>query len=474
MRVQVTVKGATFWVPCGEGDQSLKWLSLVAAQQYELRKPQGRARYREPANSKRGFFIPSGMSSAKGVAFRDPTAKVCDVFQDGASVTVELQETVVVDSINAPVQTDWQQKCFCEGPASKLRISSENLRKEEELRHSAELLKLEKDAKNRKRMEQAGAMDGMSVGSNFSVNVQEYGIQAVNGAADWSMIADVVGETSKKDQDELEEYFPVIFPVLNDIYAHFAGQRRNNTNNNKNSKGDNASMSFAEFSHFLHAARVEHAYKDSDVIREYVLTTKRRLARSSSNESKSDVETEDFITRIEFLAACIVVGIQKADGTMRSSGSVEALLKKYLEPNWLEPRSATKVRVLIDGPRTNTMLTDSRPYLKEVFDHYTSDIGGVMTEECFASVMKEAGILMRQPGEGNDSAEERMNALAANSFFGAQGFPPRHLELNELVFAEFIEATCRLSLESLNTSAEEFARVQLGVDALLDLRRNIR
>ena len=97
-----------------------------------------------------------------------------------------------------------------------------------------------------------------------------------------------------------------------------------------------------------------------------------------------------------------------------------------------------------------------------------------MTEESFTAVMKDGGLLMRHPGEGGEDAAQRMNALALKSFFGAQGNPPRQFELNELVFAEFVEATCRLALESLNTSAEPFARVQLGVDALLDLKRNMR
>jgi hypothetical protein len=41
---------------------------------------------------------------------------------------------VEVDSIGAPVLSDWQQKSFCVGEASQLRLKSEALRKEEEVR----------------------------------------------------------------------------------------------------------------------------------------------------------------------------------------------------------------------------------------------------------------------------------------------------------------------------------------------------
>jgi hypothetical protein len=69
---------------------------MVAAQQYEIRKPKGRARSREPANSSRGFFLPSGMQSEKGEYLRDPNAKVNEVFTDGAELVVELQDAVEV------------------------------------------------------------------------------------------------------------------------------------------------------------------------------------------------------------------------------------------------------------------------------------------------------------------------------------------------------------------------------------------
>ena len=458
-----------FFVPCGDGDQTLKWLSLVAAQQYELRKPQGRARYREPSNSKLGFFIPMGMTSAKGVALRDPNALINEVFTDGAVVKVELQDVVEVDSINAPVQSDWQQKSFCEGEASQLRIKAEEERKETEKARAVERNKLDKAVKDRKRME---------LNMNNSVSVQEFDIQAVNATQDWSMIAEVIGESSTKDQEELEDYFPTIFPTLTDIFTHFVGPRRKETANDRAPAHTPAStsMTFAEFSHFLHAARLDHAYRDSDVIKDYVLTTKRKLARGAGMglaESKGDDDSEDFMSRTEFFACLVVVAIAKVEGTMRSADSMENLLVKYLEPNWLEQRVDDKVRVLIDGPRTSTMLAESRPYLKDVFDFYTSDAGGVVTEEIFATIMKDAGLLMRHPGESNEVATKRMDSLATSSFFAAQGNPSRHLELNELVFSEFVEATCRLALESLS-GGEDFGRVQLGVDALLDLRRNMR
>ena len=69
--------------------------------------------------------------SGKGESLRDPNAKINEVFNDGAEVTVELQESVEVDNIGAPALSDWQQKSFCVGEASQLRLKADMARKEE-------------------------------------------------------------------------------------------------------------------------------------------------------------------------------------------------------------------------------------------------------------------------------------------------------------------------------------------------------
>ena len=130
--------------------------------------------------------------------------------------------------------------------------------------------------------------------------------------------------------------------------------------------------------------------------------------------------------------------------------------------------------MLMDSDKVTKMLGDSWPYLKQVYNFYVQTDTGVMTQETFGNVMKDAGLLMRNPGEQADAAEDRMSSLTLNAFFGAQGFPARQLELAELVFAEFLEATCRLSVESLSQQTTSFEKFQLGLDALLDLRRNMR
>jgi hypothetical protein len=125
MKVKVNVNGLEFFVPCGDGDQSLKWLSLVASQQYSIRRPNGRSRNREESKSKTGFFLPLSVQSAKGEELSDPEQRINEVFQDGAEVRIELQEEVEIDAIGAPVLSEWQVKSFAVGEASKLRLAAD-------------------------------------------------------------------------------------------------------------------------------------------------------------------------------------------------------------------------------------------------------------------------------------------------------------------------------------------------------------
>ena len=91
-------------------------------------------------------------------------------------------------------------------------------------------------------------------------------------------------------QDELEEYFREIYGLLDEIFINYAGEK-------KKESAEPCTMTFAEFSHFLHMTRIYHAYKDLSMIKEFVLETKRRLMEAS--ESKREDPSEEFLNKEE-------------------------------------------------------------------------------------------------------------------------------------------------------------------------------
>ena len=90
MKVTVVVEKMNFVVPCGPGEQKMKWLGLVAAQRHALAVPHGRTRAREESDEKRGFFLPKDVLDYRGGSL-DPDLVIKDVLNDGDEVKVELQ-----------------------------------------------------------------------------------------------------------------------------------------------------------------------------------------------------------------------------------------------------------------------------------------------------------------------------------------------------------------------------------------------
>jgi hypothetical protein len=89
MRVIVSCGELRMDIPVGQGEQSMTWLALVASQRYALRKPSGQRRAREESHAVRGFFLPEEMSTEDG-GVTDPNAKICDVLEDGGTVSVKV------------------------------------------------------------------------------------------------------------------------------------------------------------------------------------------------------------------------------------------------------------------------------------------------------------------------------------------------------------------------------------------------
>ena len=122
IRLRVSVHGKTMEVPCGDGQQPVRWLATVVAQRFAALMPHGRGRMREEAAAKRGFFIPrevllGGGGGGGGGEVADANAKIADVFADGSQCTVVLQRQIDLDDGNQPVPSDWATAAFCHDEA---------------------------------------------------------------------------------------------------------------------------------------------------------------------------------------------------------------------------------------------------------------------------------------------------------------------------------------------------------------------
>lgn len=314
--------------------------------------------------------------------------------------------------------------------------------------------------------------------SNITLDSSSKGQYSGQIDSQWGAVEDVVSFGSNKDREELREVFTDVYGLFKDVFVYYVGE---DSKNNNSITPEQSGITFAEFTHMLHAARIFHAYKDVEDIRRVFLKCKgeNRGEEFKTDEYKNgEIDEEDVTEQSlqlgEFMAAIVYTALhEKSTGTKRSAVSLQSFVEEYLEGHW-DNRRDSKMKDIMENESLDDLLTDTRPYIKVIYDFYVGSEYGVMTIDCFQSVCKDAGLLMRLPGEGTNTAEDRMSKVATNAFYSAQGDPPRQLELEEIVFAEFLDATCRLSYETLNSSSSSFQRVQLGIDALLELKKNLR
>lgn len=127
--VRVRVSNVSFIVAVGEAGQSIKWLSLVAAQRYEsLVQAHGKQRQREDALLDMGNYLPVGVRC--GGENVDSTMTISDAINTFgpkrhgeerclAEFEVELSLQVKLGEDGAPEYQEWQANAFCSSNAGK-------------------------------------------------------------------------------------------------------------------------------------------------------------------------------------------------------------------------------------------------------------------------------------------------------------------------------------------------------------------
>ena len=277
-------------------------------------------------------------------------------------------------------------------------------------------------------------------------------------------------------------------------------------------------MAFAEFGHFVHMCGVAHYRDDRARVKDaYVDATRARLTNPDALR---------LLSRAEFASALVRLALA---GTPVSDPArlveLEALFHKKVVP-FAEEREADVVFAAFESPAVTSVVENARVHLKRVFEHYATkphaglgDFGGAGGGDAAggggsraskdsgrggggsgrASMESKSG---KEPkGGGGDSKEsghlpldgfrqalldshlldlvltedhamERIDKVTLHSFLTSQGDPPVHLELEELVFAEFLHAACRVAVELLDGD-DVAQKMMLGLDALLEHSLNV-
>ncbi|KAL7692443.1 hypothetical protein Plhal304r1_c006g0023491 [Plasmopara halstedii] len=257
MRVSVKVHGLQFVVPCGEGTQTCRWLSLVAAQRYSLAAPHGRCRTRENVHYKPGFYLPAAVMNNLGQELA-PEQRIVDVCKDNEKLTIQLQQAVSVNEVGTPQFTEWTINAFFPSQkrldtkdvqadieaiprtilTPKVPISETKL-KEDEISSSADDLKEYVHAEMLHQVKSRQFLSDMEMEAAFLY--------------EWNRIHFEEIDQESCEREIVQKLLLSCFNKLNAAYMHYA----------VGSSEVTYGMNGAEFAHFLHECEIAKVHDEN-------------------------------------------------------------------------------------------------------------------------------------------------------------------------------------------------------------------
>ncbi|RHY61223.1 hypothetical protein DYB38_001850 [Aphanomyces astaci] len=449
--------------------QSIKWLGLVAAQRYALMLPHGRCRTREDAHSKNGFYLPSEVRNSEGDLL-SPWSRIVECVREGETITIVLQHEVPVDDIGVPQLSSWAVSAFSNTTNQRVTDDDNDL-----------IAADEKD-------DHVATKKGGSVYSNLQGYSSSFHANHVKSgqfisqdeleSAFYHDVARLALDEFVKDPKEKVHLIYKIYPSLLsvDIYISFFGQDDVEDvllkyfdclvaifKHYSLGFGEDAySMSGAEFNHFVHESTLLHHVKDAALLDKLFV----RALREPGNMR---------LSRVEFMQALVLVVVthNKMYGDdVPFLPALEKALKDSVKP---------ACNRLTSGPFRDTlhsdgllaMLQEAKPKLCKVYDKYASGkqyvrcYGPILSVSDFRSLVQDSGIFCT--GD-SDKHEALFGQAIGQCFTGMRDI--KDGEKQFVVFAEYVEVLCRLSLaiwDDKDVSAKETIRI--GLDAVRALSK---
>ena len=529
MKLKVVVDDVEIDIVVGKGEQKIKWLGLVAAQRYVMeRQPRGRLRGREePESMPMGNFMLPTDVLFEGESL-SPEKVINQVLKDGDTIKVPLQREVLLDEINMPIQTEWQENAFWRtgSEASKVRqrgIESRERIKKEEQRIQDEILRRQKESARHKlakekaqtpqffQQEQPTTTKARAVIVGHLTTPED---RSVALELDWpriegSLTALRCPPLNRWDIRAMKDVLKDKYRELNAVFARYAGVGR---------IGDPNGMTLLELGHFVHVAKLARFVDRADPCADRRLISglfdSATKSRFSSPPPTTTTTTSLLLTRAEFVAVLIALvfatpqPIEEDDedekDDRRGSHSkarkpetlvkaLEILVKSHI-PAFLNTRRGVFVDAF-DSIPIQDAIQHSRSHLLRVFRHYIKpkeeskedwDIreskdddaatkGGAPLDglfgrgiaiDGFKRILHDSGILELIFTE--DNATEKANKIALDAFLAVQNDPTLNEELEDLVFIEIIEAYSRVATDMLDSNDIQ-SKILLGLDRLCEL-----
>lgn len=260
MKLCVTVEfgkqSASFDIPVGDGQKTVKWLATVASQRFSARGPHGRLRTREPlmAQSQGSAYMPSSVTT-EDTSFFHPDALLAEVMHDAQQVLVTLAPKIPVDEIGHTMMSRWAIIAFANSESQRI-LREQALKEEYSIQEEQRREREEREAATRAAEQKFKATEMRSV-----VAVQLHDEEKIAEALmeDWynmnrkSMIDNWV--KSPSEQKKLKELFGGHYVQLSELFKTYGAAG--------SAMGTTHEMEYLEFSQFCNDVSIFDDVKNS-------------------------------------------------------------------------------------------------------------------------------------------------------------------------------------------------------------------
>lgn len=486
IKVKVNVAGKSFTIPCGRGQQSVKWLATVVAQRYRMMtQNKGVARHRERQLDPPGFFLPDAVTiignGRKDAAATEgktpdvtfPSARVRDVCASDAitEVDVQLSREYELEEDGSRKQTTWSAMAFNFSDAGRRRAEAKrraDVAAADEVRRAEEA--------ERAREEQA-ALDEMA--KLLATDMDNPAALEEALSRDWTHVR-VERITHDADQiDAIKRLLLKHFVAISDIYRVYSAFHPGSSS---------VAMCKQEFNHVAIVCQIADTRKDRAML-------ERIFVDANGDRNDDPTDSTRFLTRFEFMEALLALAHWK----YTSSHTTPAQAVEKLFDNNILPRAAKMamgtVRKTLASPQVVNHIHHLRRQLRAAFDHYKNLDSDDSPESMFSINFSEFVTMLKDCNmvdedrrvESRDTTNVGRNVLTnqeIQELFAAvqrdseepsaeEARPGKAMEsLQELVFGEFLEAVARCGMETWEDHRVPLAiRMIMGFDTVVRLVR---
>mmetsp|Transcript_19857 Transcript_19857/g.28545 ORF Transcript_19857/g.28545 Transcript_19857/m.28545 type:complete len:481 (+) Transcript_19857:89-1531(+) len=421
MKVKVNITCGSdkksIYVSCGRGDKSLKWLGMVASQQYALACPNGALRRRDSDNPRGSSYrvqqLPHELSFADGES-PHPGSLICDYMNDGDEINCVLGTQLPVDFSGTSIATKWATTAF----TSSYDYVQDSDEKEHEGASMEEVMEQQSQAQFMKVILGSQLYDYKQLRSKLY--------------SAWESVPRIMPRLSEKHSEELCLCVSDHVIILFDLFDHFS---------------ENGSMDFTAYKAFIDDSEF---FAARDVSRQVSRVYRRTI-------KNSDVSTIDLGG---FLASLIFCAQLRHNDTLDEytalndcCSALSCLLKSRLPPLARKLNLDCLVRMELCDEYNLYQMRQYHNDVFVVFEYYSTkmqrDLPTTITLEYATEAINNGGLL----DEPDDVAlvsrladNARSGMIAGREHLNYAKGVTNDLPQDELTFAEFFETVMRAGL----------------------------